>query len=122
MSVGVALVGIGVALVVAAYLARPFRRSGPLHANYRADEDTSLERTIEAWVARARAQREHPGHVEDLSVSSVHDGDARGDDFGRFGEAGEPRAAYCPRCGRRVGSDDRFCARCGKRLSIGDLE
>jgi hypothetical protein len=122
MSVGVVLVGIGVILVVAAYLARPFRMSRPLRASYCADEDADLDCTIEAWVARARARREHPGLVEDLSVPLVYGADVRSDDFGRFGEAGGPGAAYCPQCGRRAGPGDRFCARCGTPLQIGDLE
>jgi hypothetical protein len=46
VSVGSVLVGVGIALVVAAYLARPFRvrRSG-----------VDLDRVIETWVAQARA-------------------------------------------------------------------
>ncbi len=82
MSVGSILVGVGVLLVVAAYLARPFRAQGA----------ASVERTIEAWVAEARAARPSPAAEE--------------------GEA----ALFCSQCGRRAAPDDRFCARCGARL------
>ena len=46
MSVGSVLVGVGIALVVAAYLARPFRvaRSG-----------ADLDRVVEIWVGQVRA-------------------------------------------------------------------
>ena len=45
MSIGTVLVGIAVALVVGAYLARPFRRGG-----------ADLDRAIETWVAQVRAE------------------------------------------------------------------
>ena len=47
MSTGSALIGIAVTLVVAAYLARPFRTAG------------SLNRAIETWVAQVRAEQEN---------------------------------------------------------------
>ncbi len=76
---GSILVGIAVALVVGAYIARPFRVAG---------EGVEVERTIEGWVARVRAEgRRSPEAVN-----------------------------YCPQCGRRVGPDDRFCPGCGTRL------
>lgn len=78
MSVGSILVGVALALIVGAYLARPFRRA-----------EMDPDQTIAAWVAQVRAEME----TEDL--------------------------AYCSRCGRRAGSDDRFCARCGARLRGG---
>lgn len=43
MGIGSILVAIALALVVGAYLARPFRRTG-----------IDADRTIEAWVAQAR--------------------------------------------------------------------
>jgi hypothetical protein len=45
MSVGSILVAIALALVVGAWLARPFHRSEP-----------GLKRSIEAWVAQVRAE------------------------------------------------------------------
>jgi uncharacterized paraquat-inducible protein A len=88
MSIGSILVGIAVAMVVVAYLARPFRQA-------RANAD--LDRDIEAGVAKVRAEMEK----------------AQGD------TAAEDGTAYCPRCGRRAGPDDRFCARCGTQLQEG---
>ncbi|MGB9776208.1 MAG: zinc-ribbon domain-containing protein [Anaerolineae bacterium] len=90
MSIGSLLIGLALVLVVGAWLARPFRRAA------------DPERAIEMWVAQARAwvpgaslpapQREEPGPVQEEEVN------------------------FCPRCGRRVGPEDRFCARCGAPL------
>jgi tRNA(Ile2) C34 agmatinyltransferase TiaS len=88
MGIGSVLVGIAVAMVVVAYLARPFRGA-------RANADPGRE--IEAWVAQVRTEREK------------EQGDTEA----------EERTAYCPRCGRRAGPDDRFCARCGTQLREG---
>jgi len=96
MSPGSLLIGLALALVVGAWLARPFRRA--------ADPD----RAIECWVARTRAAGGGPPGAAELPAG------------------GEPRSAaewrpadevnFCPRCGRRVGPEDRFCARCGAPL------
>ena len=53
VSVGSVLVGIGIALVVAAYLARPFRvvRSG-----------ADLDRVVETWVGQVRATGDQARH------------------------------------------------------------
>jgi len=90
MSIGAILVGVALALLTGAYLARPFRRA-------EADPD----RVIEHWVARLRER----------GGTGVQEG--RG-----AGEAEEP-VNYCPQCGRRVGPDDRFCAGCGTPLREG---
>ncbi len=86
MSTGSILVALAMALVVGAYLLRPFRRQ--------ADPD----RTVEFWVARARAGRRAEAMVAEPSEEEVN---------------------FCPRCGRRVGPEDRFCARCGAPLRGG---
>jgi len=86
MSPGSLLIGLALALVVGAWLARPFRRAA------------APDRAIEYWVARARAVGGEPlGAAE-----------------GRPEPADEVN--FCPRCGRRVGPEDRFCARCGAPL------
>ena len=87
MSVGSLLVALSLALIVGAWLARPFRRA--------ADPD----RAIEYWVARVGvADRSRPqGEAE------------------RPSEPAE-EVNFCPRCGRRVGPEDRFCVRCGAPL------
>ena len=87
MSIGSVLVGVAVALVVGAYLARPFRVVS-------VSADANLERDIEAWVAQARSQG--------TGISSA--------------EADSEPVNFCFECGRRVGPDDRFCAGCGTRL------
>ncbi len=88
MGIGSILVGVALALLVGAYLARPFRRP-------EADPD----RAIEHWVAQARAAARAGGEVEP-SPPAVEEGPVN----------------FCPRCGRRVGPDDRFCAGCGTPL------
>ena len=88
MGIGSILVGVALALLVGAYLARPFRRP-------EADPDRAIER----WVAQARAAAQASGRAE-LSLPA--------------GE--EEPVNFCPQCGRRVGPDDRFCAGCGTPL------
>jgi hypothetical protein len=88
MGIGSVLVGIGVALIVGAYLARPFRKvSAP----------ADVDQTIETWVAQVRA-------VEATSGTDLPARDATPVNF-------------CPQCGRRVSHDDRFCSGCGRQLS-----
>jgi len=79
LGLGSMLVGFAVALVIGAYLARPFRvvRVG-----------ADPERTIETWVAQARAAEKAEGE------------------------------SICPRCGRRAEPDDCFCAGCGAPLQL----
>lgn len=90
MSIGSVLVGATVALVVAAYLARPFRAT---------KVSTDVDRTIEAWVAHVR--------TEGVSNSLVE-----------MEKDAEP-VNFCSQCGRRVGPNDRFCPGCGTRLQEG---
>jgi hypothetical protein len=92
MGIGSVLVGIGVALIVGAYLARPFRKvSAP----------ANIDRAIEAWVAQVDTGK---------AVSGT----------GAPERDGEP-VNFCHQCGRRVGPDDRFCSGCGTQLG-GDGE
>lgn len=93
MSMGSILVGLAVALVVAAFVARPFRRM----------QAGDVDRVIESWVAQARVEPGARGKKQEAT------------------ETEEP-AAFCPQCGRRVGPEDRFCARCGKPLAGGEGE
>jgi len=123
MSPGSLLIGLALALVVGAWLARPFRRA--------ADPD----RAIEYWVARARAMGGGPiGEAEGRPAGSEPRSEAEWRPVGseprseaEWRPAGsEPRSEaewrptdevnFCPRCGRRVGPEDRFCARCGAPL------
>jgi hypothetical protein len=93
------LVGLAVLAVVAAYLAQPFRPTG----------GAAVDRKIEAWVKQVGAdasgvteQRQHEpltGSNEAMETSEVTE-----------------TINYCPKCGRRVGPDDRFCSGCGMQL------
>jgi hypothetical protein len=92
MGLGSILVGIAAAIVVAAYVALPFRRTGG-----------APDRVIETWVAQVRA-----GSRQVRRAASAPEP----------AQGSEPMN-YCPQCGRRVGPDDLFCARCGARLRDG---
>jgi len=81
MGIGSVLVGLAVAILVSAYLARPFRKG-----------TMDLDRAIDTWAGHVRVA----GRTE--SADDVN---------------------YCPQCGRRVNSDDRFCSGCGRRLQGG---
>ncbi|MBN1179516.1 MAG: zinc ribbon domain-containing protein [Anaerolineae bacterium] len=94
MSIGSMLLGIAVALVTLAYLARPFRV-----AQGRIDAD----RAIEVWVAQTQVVR-RPALTEQSAAAPTGDAEA---------------VNFCSRCGRRVGPDDVFCPGCGKRLRGG---
>ena len=91
MSIGSILIGVACALVVVAYLARPFRSAA-----------VGLDRVIETWVAEVRVE--------------VQGGREAGEQRSR---GAEEEVNYCPQCGRRVGPGDRFCAGCGTRLQKG---
>jgi hypothetical protein len=98
MSIGAILVGMGALIVVVAYVARPFRA---------ATISGDLDRTIEAWVARARDEEGVGRRTE-----------ARGERSGPVG--GESEAInFCPQCGRQVAPDDRFCSGCGTQVRGG---
>jgi hypothetical protein len=90
MSIGSVLVGVAFALIVGAYLARPFRRGC-----------VDPDRAIETWVSQVRA-----GEGGGNSASAAEDA--------------EGAVNYCPHCGHRVGPDDRFCAGCGRPLPGGE--
>ena len=93
MGIGSLLVGVALALVTGAFLARPFRKKEP----------GDLEQTIEGWVVQARA-RSSPA-----VRSPARDLGADERDISATGP-------YCPQCGSRVGADARFCSHCGARL------
>ena len=90
MGIGSVLVGIGVALIVGAYLARPFRKvSAP----------ADVDQTIETWVAQVRPGKATSGtDLPERDTAPVN---------------------FCPQCGRRVSPDDRFCSGCGRQLGRG---
>lgn len=93
MSIGAILVGAAIILVVAAYLAQPFRPA-------RADADP--DKLIEAWVAQARAGGQRNGGT----------GEQRS-------RGAEGPVNFCSQCGRSVGPNDHFCPGCGTNLQGG---
>lgn len=93
MGIGSIVVGIALLLIVAAYLARPFRV---------ARANVELDRAIEAWVAQVRGEGHRGGGGEELGS-----------------EGAERQVNFCPQCGQRVGPGDRFCAQCGAPLGEG---
>ncbi len=97
MSPGSLLIGLALALVVGAWLARPFRRA--------ADPD----RAIEHWVAQARAAGIEPRSEAERRLAGS---EPRSESEEHLAD----EVNFCPRCGRRVGPEDRFCARCGAPL------
>lgn len=82
MSVGAILVGAAVALLVGAYLARPFRRAW-----------MEPDRAIEQWVAQVRAK-------------GSRGAEARGEEPVNFcpqcGRRVAPDDRFCARCGTRL--------------------
>lgn len=80
MSIGSILVGVAFALIVGAYLARPFRRG-------RVD----LDRVIETWVARARTAGEAKDGVEEAVNYCPQCGRRVG-----------PDDRFCAGCGRQL--------------------
>ena len=88
MGIGSVLVGIGVALIVGAYLARPFRKvSAP----------ADMDQAIETWVSQVHTGKATSGTgPPERDVAPVN---------------------FCPQCGRQVGYGDRFCSGCGTQLS-----
>ena len=93
MGIGSVFVGVALLLVVAAYLARPFRvaRAG-----------VGLDRAIEAWVAQVRAEGQRSRAAEEQGSKGA-----------------EGQVNFCSQCGRHVSPDDRFCAQCGAPLGEG---
>ena len=108
MSLGTVLVSLAILSVVAAYIARPFRRVA-----------INVEATIEAWVSQARAARSSASDAGFevaatplVKLSKPEPGDAG------LPDVDEPMQ-FCPHCGRRVEPDHMFCPRCGKPLVKG---
>jgi hypothetical protein len=95
MGLDTVLVGIGLLVVVVAYVARPFRA---------AIEGADPQKAIEFWVAQIREGQE----------LGLERGDPAGPDSRADG------INFCPECGRRVSSGDRFCSGCGTRLRGGE--
>jgi hypothetical protein len=94
MSIGALFVGVALAVVVVAYVARPFRM---------ATKEVDPQKAIESWVARIREEQEANVEAIEPAGKDLH----------------PDRIKYCPACGRQVGADDQFCSGCGVRLRGG---
>ncbi len=106
MSIEAILAAVGVAIVVIAYVVRPFRE---------VSDQNAFDRAIEAWIVElsADAGALEPGGDDRDS------GTARQIQY----ESASPEGGvinYCAQCGRRVASKDRYCSGCGYRLGGGD--
>jgi len=94
MSLGSIFVGLAIALITVAYIARPFRAAA-----------ARTDALIETWV---RAVAATPGDAADKSIAPDADAPA---------VAPLPTTVnFCPQCGQRVTKDYRFCPGCGARL------
>ncbi len=118
MSLGSIFVGLAIAVIVIAYIARPFRAASGVAVS-------RTDKLIEAWVRAAP-----------VATPAVPDAIAEpgGDAVAPVvtppvvpAPVVVPRAAarpvspseavnFCPQCGRRVTSDYRFCPGCGALL------
>jgi len=85
MSIGSILVGIAVAMVVVAYLARPFRG---------ARANVHLDREIEAGVARVRAEKEKAQGDTAAEERTAY--------CPRCGHRAGPDDRFCARCGTQL--------------------
>lgn len=81
MSLGAILVGVALAILTGAYLARPFRPAGA---------EGEFDHAIEVWVARMRDEPEweEPQHVEEAVNYCSQCGRRVG-----------PQDRFCPGCG-----------------------
>ncbi|MDF1514543.1 MAG: zinc-ribbon domain-containing protein [Anaerolineae bacterium] len=102
MSMGTLLVGIGVGLLVAAFVGRPFRH-------------TSIDnnRIVEEWVAWTRTKTESLDE-EAVQINPVEMSVALNSPAEI--QMAEP-VNFCPQCGRRVEVDHKFCPGCGTPLT-----
>lgn len=91
MNTGALLIGLGAAILTAAYIAAPFRRRN-------AASPADLDALIERWVAQSEPRVE--AAVQSPPPTSE-----------------EGPAQFCHHCGRRIQPDHRFCPGCGARLS-----
>jgi len=85
VSLGSVLLGMAVALVVGAYLARPFRM---------VNKYATLDRDIEAWVAQVRA-------------AELAEGEKAVNYCPKCGRRVGPDDHFCPGCGTRLQRDTK---------------
>lgn len=107
MSLGAVLIGFAAAMLLATYIALPFRR--------RAGD---VDARIEAWVAQLR----QPAETEVSSVTVSHakreavPATTQASTGSATTEAALGPARFCHQCGSPVKPHHRFCPQCGAKL------
>jgi hypothetical protein len=115
MSLGSIFVGLAIAVMVIAYIVRPFRTASGAAA-------ARTDKLIEAWVRAAPGAT--PGAKDtDAPVSVAVPAPTVAATPIIVPQVAPPSAAalsaavnFCPQCGRRVTADYRFCPGCGALL------
>ena len=125
MSLGSIFVGLAIAVITIAYIARPFRAASNAASG---GVDSRTDKLIESWV---RAAPVEPSGVEDAAMAPGTEAPATADAATATpapvvppssapataqGAASSGAVNFCPQCGRRVTSDYRFCPGCGAPL------
>ena len=82
MSIGTVLVGIGVVLLVGAYLARPFRKG-----------EMDLDRAIETWVAQVRSGEQQEETEPEATPTNY---------CPQCGRRARPDDRFCSGCGTQL--------------------
>ena len=93
MSLGAALVGVGILLILLTYVTQPFRA-----------QRFDVERAVETWTEAVKADL-GPATTEEASETE------------RVATSRDT-VNYCPYCGRQISEDFRFCPGCGKPLDL----
>jgi membrane protease subunit (stomatin/prohibitin family) len=91
MSLGAILVGLAIAVVTGAYIARPFRATAA----------SQTDALIEAWIRATPVAA--PGAAEAAAAPETR-------------APASEAVNFCPQCGRQVTADYRFCPGCGALL------
>ena len=91
MSLGSIFIGLAIAVMVIAYIARPFRAASGAAVS-------RTDKLIEAWVRAAPVAT------------------PAGQALGKARSVSSEAVNFCPQCGRRVTAEYRFCPGCGALL------
>lgn len=143
MDAGSLLVGIGLAVAVAAFVARPLREKRALHGTggdhqvsaLRAERDALLTMIRELEMDHAMGKiadgdflaqravlvgrgasvlRQLDEHAAAPAARDEVEAAIKAAVAARRGRAATPAARFCTHCGRDLQPEDRFCAHCGK--------
>lgn len=114
MSLGAIFVGVAVAIIVAVYIAQPFRHT-----------TTNPDAIIEAWIAKLPPASPPPATPTPTLLNSPPPPTPTLPYTPTPPPAHSPtplpahtdtQVNFCPQCGRRVTSEYRFCPGCGALL------